>query len=251
MRKTGPMRDAILRLVLTSLLGVAAASASAKTYLLQAGQDSSPYSFTPNTRRGTLNTAYAFTAFDQGAEHSFEYFIQWNLPAELFEPGVEVVQALAWVYHGYSYTLFGDFSDVIGELSCHEVLAPWTEAGTGGLTWNNRPSMGPVVDQRTEILDEGMIWFELTDVVQGWIDNPGSNHGIALTNSLNRVMGFYSFQDGTVSPNLRPSLMIETVPEPAAAASLFAGGALLAFLDRRRARRIRCWNTASSQRRSS
>lgn len=244
------MRDALLCLTLASLLGVAAASAGARTFLLQSGQDSSPYSFTPNTRRGALNTAYAFTAFDQGAEHSFEYYIQWNLPPELFEPGVEVVQALAWVYHGYSYTLFGDFSDEIGELSCHQVLAPWTEAGSGGLTWNNRPSIGPVVDQRTEILDEGMLWFELTDVVQGWVDNPGSNHGIALTNGLERVMGFYSFQDGTVSPNLRPSLMIETVPEPAAASGLFAGGALLAWLDRRRARNCAA-ATASSPRRSS
>jgi hypothetical protein len=232
------MRDVILCWSLAASFALAATS-TAETFLIQSGQDSSPYSFTPNTRRGFLNTAYAFTAFDQGANHSFEYYIQWNLPEALFEPGVEVVQAFAWVYHGYSYTLFGDFSDEVGELNCHEVLEPWSEST---LTWNNRPAIGTWFDRRTEILNLGLLWCDVTDVVAGWIANPGTNHGIALTNGTNRVMGFYSFQDGSVSPNFRPSLMVETVPEPAAVSGLFAGGALLALLDRRRARRLRCCN---------
>jgi hypothetical protein len=49
-------------------------------------------------------------------------------------------------------------------------------------------------------------------------------------------MGFYTFQECCQSPNFKPSLMVETVPEPPAASGLFAGGALLAWLDRRRAR---------------
>jgi len=246
MRKMKPMRNASVCLVL-AICCTAAAPARAKTFLIQTGQDSSPYSFTPNTRRGFLNTAYAFTAFDGGTEHSFEYYIQWPLPPELLQPGVQVTQAIAWVYHGYSYTLFGDFSDEVGELNCHEVLEPWSEST---LTWNNRPAIGPWFDQRTEILDLGLLWCDVTDVVQGWIDHPDTNHGIALTNGTDRVMGFYSFQDNSVSANFRPSLMVEAVPEPAAASGLFAGGSLLACLDRRRARRHRRCN-ASRTRRSS
>jgi len=219
-----------------ALLALAAAPSSAETFLIQSGEDSSPYAFTPNSRRGFLNTAYVFTAFDQGADHSFEFYMQFDLPDELFLPGVEIEHAYAWVYHGYSYTLFGDFSDEIGELLCHEVLEPWSEST---LTWNNKPAIGTWFDRRTEILNLGLYWCDVTEVLEGWIANPETNHGIALTSDLNRVMGFYTFQDGTVSPNFRPSLMVETVPEPAAASGLLASGALLALLDRRRARRNR------------
>jgi len=242
------VRHAIPCLLLASLFAAAAAPVRAGTFLIQSGQDSSPYSFTPNTRRGFLNTAYAFTAFDQGVEHSFEYYIQWSLPPQLLEPGVEVTQALAWVYHGYTYTLFGDFSDEIGELDCHEVLEPWSEST---LTWNNRPAIGPTFDQRTDIINFGLLWCDVTDLVRQWIADPDTNHGIALTNSTDRVMGFYSFQDGSVSPNFHPSLMIEAVPEPAAVSGLVAGGALLALLDRRRGRRRAARRLRSHTRRSS
>lgn len=228
------MRDAVWCAFLAGLFALATGPSRAETFLIQSGQDSSPYAFTPNTRRGFLNTAYVFTAFDQGADHSFEYYIKFNLPQELLQPGVEIESAYAWVYHGYSYTLFGDFSDAIGELLCHEVLEPWSEST---LTWSNKPDIGAWFDRRTEILNEGLYWCDVTELVEGWIADPSTNHGIALTNGLQRVMGFYSFQDGSVPPNLKPSLVVETVPEPAAAASLFAGGALLARLDRRRARR--------------
>ena len=52
------------------------------------------------------------------------------------------------------------------------------------------------------------------------------------------MIGFYTWDDGTVGPNLKPSLLVEYVPEPATGASLAAGSLLLLTLERRRARRL-------------
>ena len=234
--------------LLATLVALAASDARAETFLIQSGQDSSPYSFTPASRRGFLNTAYAFSIVDGTGDHTFEYYIRFNLPPELLQPGVQIDHAYAWVYHGYSFTAFGDFSDEIGELLCHEVLGPWSESQ---LTWNNRPPIGPWFDRRVDILDEGLYWCDVTELVEGWLADPSTNYGIALTSGLSRVMGFYSFQDGTVGPNLKPSLLVETVPEPAATTSLVAGGLLLVALERRRARRHPRRNAVLSRRRSS
>jgi hypothetical protein len=223
--------------MLAALVVLAAAPSRAETFLIQTGQDSAPYAFLPALRRGFHTSGWAFTLSDAEGDHSFEYYIKWNLPPELSEPGVEIAYAYAWVYHGFSDEVFGpEYASTIGEMLCHEVLGPWSEST---LTWNNRPPIDNWFDRRTGIVDYGLLWCDVTELVEGWIANPGTNQGIALTSALTRTMGFHSFQDGLVSPNFRPSLMVETVPEPAAAAGLCAGAALLAFLDRRRARRRR------------
>lgn len=235
------MRSRSVAAPLAALVLLAGAAAHAETFLIQSGQDSSPYAFTPELVRGALSTAYVFTAFDEDdRDHSFEYYIRWNLPPALLEPGVEIDYAYAWVYHGFSYTLFGDFSDEIGELVCHEVLEPWAETGLqSGLRWSNRPDIGPEFDRSDDILNQGLYWCDVTELVEAWIADPSRNYGIALTSTRNRVMGFHTFQDGTVSPNFRPSLLVETLPEPAATTGLCAGALLLVTLHRRRALRAR------------
>jgi hypothetical protein len=228
-------RSALAAALAAGALGPAR-PARADTFLIQSGQDSSPYAFLPGLPRGFYNTAYAFTLLDAGQDHSFEYYLRFDLPPELLEPGVEIEYAYAFVYYGFDYNLFGDFSDEIGEILCHEVLEPWSQTS---LTWNNRPAIGTWFDAREEILNRGSYWCDVTEVLRGWIAHPGTNHGIALTSGLPRVIGFYTFDDGVVSPNLKPSLLVETVPlpEPGVASGLGAGGLLLLALARRRARR--------------
>jgi hypothetical protein len=221
------------------LIGLAvallASAAPAETFVVQSGQNVSPYAFTPDKNRGTLNSAYVFTADDNGVDHSFQFYIKWNLPPALLEPGVDVELALAWVYYGYDNpTEFGDFTNEIGELLCHEVLQPW---GQFTLKWNNRPAIDNYFDATLEILNKGIYFCDVTELVRQWIADPSTNYGIALTSSRQRAMGFYTMNDATVSPNLKPSLMVRTVPEPAAAASLVTGCLLLMRLERRRMRR--------------
>ena len=229
------MRSAFALAFCATLL---AAAAPAETLLIQSGQDSSPYAFQPALARGFHPSAYAFTADDDGDDHSFEYYIRWNLPPVLLEEGVEVEQALAWVYHGFSFVFPGeeDLSDEIGELLCHEVLQPWSQ---NTLTWDNRPPIDNYFDAVFNILNFGMYWCDVTELVKQWIADPSTNHGIALTSTRRRVAGFYTFENVAAGPNLKPSLMVEVtnMPEPAAAASLAAGCLLLVSLERRRARR--------------
>jgi hypothetical protein len=227
-------------ILLTLSAALLAAPAAAETLLIQSGQDSSPYAFLPKLSRGLYPSGYAFTLDDEeGDPHNFEYYVEWNLPAALFEPGVEIQQALAWVYYGFNNPpIFGDHSEEIGEILCHEVLEPWIQGDFfSGMTWETRPAIGPWFDARFEILNNGIYWCDVTEVLRGWIANPGTDHGIALTSTKPRPIGFYTFEALDVSPNFKPSLMVSYVPEPGAGAGLAAGCLLLTGLDRRRARR--------------
>lgn len=220
--------------ILVLLAALAAAPAArAELFLIQEGADSSPYAFTPELPRGFRNTAYAFTNSLDGQDHSFEYYIRFDLPPELREPGVEVVAAYAWVYYGFDYVVFGDTTDEVGELLCHPVLESWQEAT---LTWNDRPAIGPWFDGWTDVTERGQLWCDVTDLVQEWVDGTRPNHGIALTSGELRVMGFWTWEDATVGPNFQPSLVVETLPEPAG--GLVCGVLLLAWLHRRARRRL-------------
>jgi len=219
-------------LLVPLVLVAAAPAARAELFLIQEGADSSPYAFTPELPRGFRNTAYAFTNSLDGQDHSFEYYIRFDLPPELQDPDVVVEAAFAWVYYGFDFTVFGDTTDEVGEILCHPVLEPWSEPT---LTWNNRPAIGPWFDGWTGITERGQLWCDVTDLVQEWVDGTRPNHGIALTSRELRVMGFWTWEDATVGPNFKPSLVVETLPEPAG--GLFAGALLLALLQRRRRRR--------------
>lgn len=232
------MRSRIVKRIaiclLAAALWLAPTAIGAETFLIQSGEDSSPYSFTPESPRGFKSTAYAFTNDEDGEDHSFEYYIRWNLPAQLFEPGVTVQQAYAWVYYGYDFTERGDTTNEIGEVACRAVLAPWSQAT---LHWNNRPPVGEIFDGWERITEKGLYWCDVKELVEQWISGELPNAGIAITSSKPRVIGFYTFDSGFVSPNFRPSLMVETMPEPHTTAGLCTGAAVLFALTRRRARR--------------
>jgi hypothetical protein len=217
------------RLLAAAALLWCASASRAETFLIQSGEDSSPYAFTPSLARGFRNTAYAFTNSLDSDDHSFEYYIRFDLPQELFEPGTAVDYAYAWIYYGYDYTLFEDTTDEVGQILCHEVLAPWSQSS---LTWSTRPAIGPVIDGWDDVTAKGMYWCDVTELVQGWISGQIANRGVAITSGQPRVIGFHTWDDGTVGPNFKPSLLVETLPEPSA--GLWAGAALLFALARRR-----------------
>lgn len=221
------------RIAAAALLLLSASTARAETFLVQSGDDTSPYAFAPDLPRFDRNTAYAFTNFDElNRDHSFEYYIRFNLPPELLEPGVMVDYAYAWVYYGYDYTVFEDTTGEVGQMLCHQVLAPWNQFL---LDWNHRPPVGPAIDGWDGITEKGLYWCDITELVQGWISGQVPNNGIAITSDARRVIGFYTWDTGGVSPNFKPSLLVETLPEPRA--GLWAGAALLLALGRRRVRR--------------
>ena len=223
--------DCLRNALILALLSLASPLHAAQ-YLIQEGEDSSPYAFLPDLPRGFHNTAYAFTNDLDGTDHSFEYYIRFDLPPAL-EPGTVVEQAWVWIYYGFDFVVFGDSTGEVGEIECREVLESWSESS---LTWNNRPLLGPVFDGWENVTERGMYWCEVTDLVQDWIDGAAPNDGIAITSDELRVIGFWTFDDGTMSPNFKPSLFVETLPEPSTAAGLLAGCGLLGVCARLRGR---------------
>jgi len=187
----------------------------AEIVLLQPGPegiDSSPYSFVPSQPRGNRETNYAFVAEDEnGFDHSFETFLRFDLPPDLLGPGEAVGHAVLWVYFAFSESIFGGGGNGPGELWCHEVLESWSESS---LNWNNKPDYGPAFDGQTGIDRFGLLWCDVTQLVAGWASGLRPNHGVALSNPTDRLLGFYSTDApaDVVDPNFRPALAIETVP---------------------------------------
>jgi len=196
-----------------AVLLLAPAAATAEIFVIQEGEDSSPYRFLPSLVRGNRDTSFAFTGVDQnGQPHDFRSFIRFDLGPEILGPDEQVIEAVAWVFYGFDFTAFGDATALPGEVHCHEVLDPWNE---GSLTWNNQPAFGPALDVHPDINGLGLVWCDVTELVQDWLTGAAPNYGVVLTNPTERLIGMYSleateFEGVEVHPNQRPSLVIET-----------------------------------------
>lgn len=120
------------------------------------------------------------------------------------------------------------------------VLEDWDE---GAVTWNTRPEVGPVV--ASTVMSGGFqtLTFDVTDLVEGWLDDPDANFGLELSqrdvvqtdqpsmftpNDLFAVGLFAS--SANVDEAARPVLRVAPIPVPASAALLIGAAGLLAGL---------------------
>lgn len=207
------MKRPLLLLLLSFAL---AAPAGARVVLLRPGpegEDVPPYSFLPSARRPNNETQWAFHAISEesGFDHAFETFLKFAMPPDLLQPGEVVTQAVFWIF----FVKFpippiaGEGGGAgPGQLWCHEVLAPWSEAT---LTWNNKPAYGPAFDGFGSVVNEGLIWCNVTALVSDWVSGARPNNGIALSNPTDYLISFYSMETppDLVDPSFRPSLAIE------------------------------------------
>lgn len=119
----------------------------------------------------------------------------------------------------------------------------WDGGSNGALEgWPGSVSPMDVATITTTTALGTKITFDLSPaVVEGWINNPGSNGGVVLSstagppNSNNYLAGFDASEDGTVA--LRPSFEVSVIPEPGSASLLggmVAMGVVLLGLRRRR-----------------
>jgi hypothetical protein len=173
------------------------------------GKDSSPYAFLPSLPRGNHGTIYAFVAEDEnGIDHSFESYLEFEMPV-LAACG-DVVEATLELSYELDDSPFGDTPpNVLGELRCHEVLEPWSE---DQLTWNNKPDYAATpFDVVANVSAIGPLECDATELVQDWISGTKDNHGIALTNPSERLIGMYSFEAADPeSVGKKAKLVIET-----------------------------------------
>ena len=203
----------MLRSSLTCACALAAlltsAAAGATDYTIEPGpegQDTAPYSFLPSSPRGQNNLLWAFVGEEDGIEHSFEIYLKFPLPP--IDPSEEVIEAVLEVTYAFDSTGFGSGSNVPGELHCHEVLEAWDE---DVVTWSKRPDIAPAFDVRTNLTALGVISCDVTELVEAWLAGTKPNHGIALTNPTERLIGMYSWEDATLdSVGKQATLRIET-----------------------------------------
>ena len=225
------------RLTLAALLGalLSNAAASANIIVIPVEEDTAPYSFLPSLPRYNNPTLYAFQAFDENStEHDFETYLWFDVPASAIPAGHVLAQATLVVTYAFDFTGFGETSTEPGELACHVVSADWSQTT---LTWVNRPPVAPPFRRLTGITSFGAQLIDATMVVHRWIYGTSPNHGLALTNPTERVLGMHA-REAAVDPSLKPQLILRTeVPEPSATLGFPIGGALLALLARARASR--------------
>jgi len=67
-------------------------------------------------------------------------------------------------------------------------------------------------------------------VIQGWLDDPASNLGVRFNTDAGQV--YYAYGSGA-DADFRPTLILETAPEPCTFLSVVAGWLLLATGRRR------------------
>jgi hypothetical protein len=96
------------------------------------------------------------------------------------------------------------------DVEVYRLIEPWNEMG---VTWNNQPQFDSTAI--TSLPYQGIAWweFDITDLVQDWVDNPGQDYGALLKfaieqypDSFGRDAMFYSY-DTTIN---QPYLDVQT-----------------------------------------
>ncbi len=211
---------------------LASAPAQADIIILPVAEDTAPYSFVPSLPRYNNPTLYAFEGFDeQSTPHDFETYLWFDVdPAEI-PAGHVLVEATLLVTYAFGSSDYGVPSLDPGTLACREVLEDWDQTT---LTWANRPDIAAPFETLTGIDALGAQLCDATLVVHHWLQGTNPNHGFALTNETERVIGMHS-RESSADPSLKPQLILRTeLPEPGVATALGTGGLALAL-----ARRIR------------
>jgi len=120
--------------------------------------------------------------------------------------------------------------------------ATWNEADpTNDVAWQSAGAQGSndrgALQSQTlmeNISTNSYVTFNLSaDLVQSWIDNPQTNYGVMFVANISAstVLAQTTFKSSeyTTYEERRPTLIIETVPEPTAMVLLLGGSGLLAL----------------------
>lgn len=197
--------------IFAAAIAFGSSPARADTLLVQAGDDTAPYSFLPSLARFAHPTLYAFEGEDENqVAHAFETYVRFDVSPSALPPGHMVDSATFFITYAFDVAGFGTPSTSPGELHCHPVTEDWVETT---LTWNHRPTIGPEFDAVSNITGFGVLTCDATELVRDWLDEGAPNYGIALTNPTDRGLGMHSFE-ASVSAGLKANLLITTVEAP-------------------------------------
>jgi hypothetical protein len=122
----------------------------------------------------------------------------------------------------------GDANNFVSDGQIFLAGGSWDESL---ITWNNQPgSIGIALDSVSGTFLEEVTWTVPQAVIQGWLDNPLSNNGIAIVSGNGSTLTFQSTENPLlISP---PRLIFNAaIPEPTA--SFLLGGVCVIVCFRR------------------
>ncbi|MEX0776083.1 MAG: DNRLRE domain-containing protein [Phycisphaeraceae bacterium] len=226
-------RYAPLAALFTAILTVPASGAIVIQPDETASHDVFVYQFGANNNYDTTNNSgfgSTLGAATNSIGHTVHTLIRFDLPA------LAAADVTAITLNVYSLTsAFGASPSAGTPVNVNAYLpdAAWVEDEA---TWNNQPApAGSPVDVVTFNAVDTWFSFDITSVVQAWLDGSVANHGLLLIADNSPAFVAPMFPSSASSQAaLRPYLEITLVPEPASAVLILSGAGLLLTRWRRR-----------------
>jgi len=108
-----------------------------------------------------------------------------------------------------------DYLDRYRDIAVHRITGTWSE---NSVTWNNKPGYSASYDSVSIKADENWDWhsWDVTDLVQEWVDGVYSNHGIMLRGpeqpGADSAWRSFSTREGPYPPRLIVDFTTPTTP---------------------------------------
>ncbi len=175
------------------------------------GKDTWIYEWKSSWNYGADNEIWVEERFADSSANSLLEFELGSIPA-----GVKILSA-SLALHQNTPSLNG------GTIGVHRMSTPWVEGastgGTGASNWGEIESGVPWItvggDYDSTVISNTIVaastigWFEweISSLVQGWVDGSYENHGLALVAEVYGTAAHFDSSDHT-DPTLRPKLTI-------------------------------------------
>jgi len=115
----------------------------------------------------------------------------------------------AWLELYYTFSS----AAIPASIGAYNVLGAWAESNPGGITWSTQPAITPSAEDVVVVpaaATNAFLFWDISSLVQKWIDGSITNHGVALadidTSTAEAWKGFSSSDNGVAAQN--PKIVI-------------------------------------------
>lgn len=154
-----------------------------------------------------LDGAHLFVGYDTSIKRNMRTYIKFNnLPSEL--TGKTINNATLSLYMNTPHSSESDTQAI------YKVIKVWDEKT---ITWNFQPESVPTDSSRTALSGEANGWkdWDITSLVQTWVDNPTSNEGLMIKSANEETVTTETerrFDSSDTYPDHSPQLKIIYTP---------------------------------------
>ena len=154
-----------------------------------------------------------FAVFGGYGSTIYRYYPKYDLSS--VPEDAEIISA---IYSVYVSAALG-FSDQDGHVFVYQILEPWDSAI---IDWDNQPAVDFESPYAERIFTDSSTWkgagyydWDIAELVQFWLDNPGTDYGFVLAEDPNNAgnMKIAGYKSNYADPARRPALeIIYTLP---------------------------------------